>query len=201
MSLTPSLSDGRRLILASTSSFRRELLARLGLPFTVAAPNVDETSRPGENAPALVARLAESKAIAVARQQPAALIIGSDQAAVLDGAMIGKPGDHEQAVAQLQRAAGRTVVFYTGLCLLDSASDQRQIAVEEFRVVFRALTPAMIEAYLQREQPYQCAGSFKSEGLGIALFERLEGADPTSLIGLPLIRLTRMLEAAGVMVL
>ena len=199
--MSPTLPEGRRLILASTSPFRRELLTRLGLPFAVQAPDVDETGQPGETAPALVARLAEAKAAAVARQQPAALIIGSDQAAVLDGAIIGKPGDHQQAVAQLQRASGRTVVFYTGLCLLDSASGQRQIAVEEFRVVFRALTPAMIEAYLQREQPYQCAGSFKSEGLGIALFERLEGADPTSLIGLPLIRLTRMLEAAGVMVL
>jgi septum formation protein len=199
--MSATLSDGRCLILASTSSFRRELLARLALPFTVQAPDVDETGRPGEHAPALVARLAEAKAAAVARQQPAALVIGSDQAAVLDGAIIGKPGNHEGAVVQLQRAAGRTVVFYTGLCLLDSASGHRQIAVEEFRVVFRALTPAMIEAYLQREQPYQCAGSFKSEGLGIALFERLEGADPTSLIGLPLIRLTRMLEAAGVMVL
>ena len=157
--MSPTLPDGRRLILASTSSFRRELLARLGLPFAVAAPNVDETRLPEETAPALVARLAKAK------------------------------------------AAGRTVVFYTGLCLLDSASGHRQVAVEEFRVVFRALTPAMIEAYLQREQPYQCAGSFKSEGLGIALFERLEGADPTSLIGLPLIRLTRMLEATGVMVL
>ena len=199
--MSPTLPDGRRLILASTSSFRRELLARLGLPFAVAAPNVDETRLPEETAPALVARLAKAKAAAVARQQPAALIVGSDQVAVLDDAIIGKPGDHEQAVAQLQRAAGRTVVFYTGLCLLDSASGHRQVAVEEFRVVCRALTPAMIEAYLQREQPYQCAGSFKSEGLGIALFERLEGADPTSLIGLPLIRLTRMLEATGVMVL
>jgi septum formation protein len=199
--MSATLSDGRCLILASTSSFRRELLARLALPFTVQARDVDETGRPGEHAPALVARLAEAKAAAVARQQPAALVIGSDQAAVLDGAIIGKPGNHEGAVVQLQRAAGRTVDFYTGLCLLDSASGHRQIAVEEFRVVFRALTPAMIEAYLQREQPYQCAGSFKSEGLGIALFERLEGADPTSLIGLPLIRLTRMLEAAGVMVL
>ena len=199
MSLT--LPDGRRLILASTSPFRRELLTRLELPFTVAAPNVDETRLPEETAPALVARLAEAKAAAVARQQSVALIIGSDQVAVLDGAIIGKPGDHQRAAAQLQQASGRTVVFHTGLCLLDSASGRRQIAVEEFRVIFRALTPAMIEAYLLRERPYQCAGSFKSEGLGIALFERLEGADPTSLIGLPLIRLTRMLEAAGVAVL
>lgn len=194
-------SDGRRLLLASTSPFRRELLARLGLPFTVQAPAVDETRLPGEAAPALVARLAEQKARAVAQSAPTALIIGSDQVAVLDGDIIGKPGDHPRAVAQLQRASGRTVIFYTGLCLLDSASGQCQVAVEEFRVVFRPLTATMIEAYLQREQPYQCAGSFKSEGLGIALFERLEGDDPTSLIGLPLIRLIRMLEAAGTAVL
>jgi len=198
--MSTTLSDDRRLILASTSPFRRELLTRLGLPFTVQAPAVDETRRPGETAPELVARLAEWKAAAVARTEPAALIIGSDQVAVLDGAIIGKPGDHQRAVAQLQQASGRTVVFYTGLCLLDSASGQRQIAVEEFRVVFRVLTPAMIERYLRREQPYQCAGSFKSEGLGIALFERLVGDDPTSLIGLPLIRLTGMLEAAGMAV-
>lgn len=195
------LADGRRLILASTSPFRRELLARLGLPFSTQAPDIDESHRPGEDAPTLVARLAELKAWTVARHEPGALIIGSDQAAVLDGAIIGKPGDHDRAVAQLQRASGRTVAFYTGLCLLDSASSQCQAAVDVFRVVFRPLTPEMIESYLRRERPYQCAGSFKSEGLGIALFERLEGDDPTSLIGLPLIRLTRLLEAAGVAVL
>jgi septum formation protein len=199
--MSATLPEGRRLILASTSPFRRELLARLGLPFAVRPPEVDETRQPGEEAPALVARLAEWKAQAIARQEPAALVIGSDQAAVLDGEIVGKPGDHEQAAAQLRRASGRTVTFYTGLCLLDSASNQRQVTVEVFQVAFRRLTAEMIEGYLRREQPYQCAGSFKSEGLGIALFERLEGDDPTSLIGLPLIRLTRMLEAAGVAVL
>ena len=199
--MSATLPEGRRLILASTSPFRRELLARLGLPFAVRAPEVDETRQPGEEAPALVARLAEWKAQAIARQEPAALVIGSDQAAVLAGEIVGKPGDHERAVAQLRRASGRTVTFYTGLCLLDSASNQRQVTVEVFQVAFRQLTAEMIEGYLRREQPYQCAGSFKSEGLGIALFERLEGDDPTSLIGLPLIRLTRMLEAAGVAVL
>lgn len=199
--MIPTLPDGRRLILASTSPFRRDLLARLGLPFDVRAPDVEESRLVGEDAPALVARLAELKARAVARREPASLIIGSDQAAVLDGAIIGKPGDHRQATAQLRQASGRTVTFYTGLCLLDSASGQRQLAVESFRVVFRALTPAGIESYLRRERPYHCAGSFKSEGLGIALFDRLEGDDPTSLIGLPLIRLTRMLETAGVAVL
>ncbi len=195
------LPDGRRLILASTSSFRRELLARLGLPFSTQAPDADESRLPGEEAPALAARLAEWKARAVARREPAALIIGSDQVATLDGEIIGKPGDHERAVLQLRRASGRTVIFYTGLCLLDSATGQCQVAVKQFQVAFRPLTAAMIERYLRREQPYQCAGSFKSEGLGIALFERLEGDDPTSLIGLPLIKLTRMLEATGVTVL
>ncbi len=199
--MSETLTNGRRLILASTSPFRRELLLRLGLPFSVQAPEVDETGLPGEEALSLVARLAEWKARAVAESQPGALIIGSDQVAVLDGDMIGKPGDHPRAVAQLQRASGRTVTFYTGLCLLDGVSGPGQVAVEEFRVVFRPLSAALIEAYLQREQPYQCAGSFKSEGLGIVLFERLEGDDPTSLIGLPLIRLTRMLEAVGVAVL
>ena len=196
-----TLPDGRHLILASTSPFRRELLARLELPFDVRAPDTDETPQPGETVAALVARLAERKARAVMHNETSALIIGSDQAATLDGAIIGKPGDHPHAVAQLQRASGRVVIFYTGLCLLDCASGYCQVAVEPFRVVFRTLTAEMIENYLRREQPYHCAGSFKSEGLGIALFERLEGDDPTSLIGLPLIRLTRMLEAIGVMVL
>jgi septum formation protein len=199
--MTMTAPTHRPLILASTSPFRRDLLARLGLPFTVQAPDADETPQPGEDAPALVARLGTHKAQTVARHHPAALIIGSDQAAVLDDQIIGKPGDHERAMAQLRRASGRTVTFYTGLCLLDSASGQQQVAVELFRVVFRTLTEPRIESYLRREQPYQCAGSFKSEGLGIALFERLEGDDPTTLIGLPLIRLTRMLEAAGVAVL
>ena len=193
--------DHRSLILASTSPFRRDLLARLGLPFTVQAPDANETPHPGEDAPTLVARLATDKALAVARDHPEALIVGSDQAAVLDDEIIGKPGDHERAAAQLRRASGRTMTFYTGLCLLDSASGRQQVTVEPFRVVFRTLTESQIEDYLRREQPYHCAGSFKSEGLGIALFERLEGDDPSSLIGLPLIRLTRMLEAAGMAVL
>ena len=196
-----TLPDGRRLILASTSPFRRELLTRLQLPFAVQAPDADETRQSGEPAATLTARLAEMKARAVARGATAALVIGSDQAAELDGEVIGKPGDHLRATAQLRRASGRTVTFFTGLCLLDSANGQCQVAIEPFRVVFRTLTAEMIEGYLRREQPYNCAGSFKSEGLGIALFERLEGDDPTSLIGLPLIRLTRMLEAAGVAVL
>ncbi|MDQ2696800.1 MAG: Maf family nucleotide pyrophosphatase [Pseudomonadota bacterium] len=199
--MTATLPDGRRLILASTSAFRRELLVRLQLPFDTAAPAVDETPRPGEAAIALVTRLAEAKARAVAGQAAGALVIGSDQVAVLDGKIIGKPGGHPQAVAQLTRAAGRTVVFHTGLCLVDSESGRAQRDAVAFRVVFRALTAQAIDNYLRRERPYQCAGSFKSEGLGIALFERLEGDDPTALIGLPLIRLVRMLEAEGVAVL
>lgn len=195
-----TLTNSRRLILASSSPFRRELLARLGLSFEFHAPNTDETRLPEETAPALVARLAVAKARAIADLEPDALIIGSDQVAVLKGAIIGKPGTHEQASAQLRHASGQTVIFYTGLSLLDSAGHQ-QTAVETFQVTFRALTDAMIENYLRREQPYQCAGSFKSEGLGIALFERLTGDDPSSLIGLPLIRLVRMLETAGVSVL
>jgi septum formation protein len=196
-----TLSDGRHLVLASTSPFRRELLARLGLPFTMRAPEGDETRLPGENASDLAMRLAEQKARSLAGGDRTALIIGADQTAVVDGAIIGKPGNHERAVAQLRRASGQTMTFYTGLCLLDSASGQPRVAVETFRVMFRTLTTDQIERYLQREQPYACAGSFKSEGLGIALFERLDGDDPTSLIGLPLIRLTQMLEAAGVTVL
>lgn len=199
--MSSALSNNRRLVLASTSPFRQALLARLGLPFEVCPPAVEETFLPDESAPALVARLAEAKARAVAAQQPNALIVGSDQVAVLANEIIGKPADHPRAVAQLQRASGQTVTFYTGLCLLDSQSNQQQLGVESFAVTFRALTAEMIENYLHREQPYQCAGSFKSEGLGIALFERLVGDDPTSLIGLPLIRLTRMLEAAGMAVL
>lgn len=199
--MTQPLADGRRLILASGSPFRRELLARLQMPFAARTPELDETARPGEDAASLVTRLAEAKARAVAAREANALVIGSDQVAVLDGEILGKPGDHARAAAQLTRASGQTVVFHTGLCLLDGTSGRKQLAVVPFRVVFRTLTPERIEHYLRREQPYQCAGSFKSEGLGIALFERLEGDDPTGLIGLPLIRLVGMLEAEGVEVL
>ena len=199
--MPPTLSDGRRLILASTSPFRRQLLARLELPFETRAPEVDEHFRPGEDAATLTARLAEAKARAVAAREASALVIGSDQVAVLGGGILGKPGAHDRAVAQLSKAAGKTVDFLTGLCLMDSLSGRIQRGVIPFRVVFRPLSAQQIENYLRREKPYQCAGSFKSEGLGIALFERLEGADPTSLIGLPLIRLIQMLEAEGVTIL
>ena len=201
LTMNQRLADGRRLLLASTSLFRRELLARLALPFAAVAPDIDETPLPDEKASALVARLAGEKARAVARQEPEALVIGADQVAVLDQLILGKPVTHERAVQQLTRASGKMATFFTGLCLLDSASGRRQTAVVPFQVKFRQLHLQQIENYLRREQPYQCAGSFKSEGLGIALFDRLEGEDPTSLVGLPLIRLTRMLEAEGISVL
>ncbi len=187
----------QQLVLASTSPYRKELLQRLDLEFTTAAPNVDETHRPAETAEHLVRRLAEEKARAVAQKFPDALIIGSDQVAVIGIEILTKPGTHENAVSQLQRCSGQSVTFFTGLCLLNARTGQTQIEVVPFRVHFRALNAAQIENYLRREQPYNCAGSFKSEGLGIALFERLEGDDPATLIGLPLIRLTRMLENAG----
>jgi len=185
------------LVLASTSPFRRALLERLGLPFTTAAPEVDETRRPEEPPQVLVLRLAESKARAVAPEHPGALIIGSDQVACIDGQVIGKPGGRDAASAQLQRASGKTLMFHTGLCLLNSATGRAQTLVEPFQVHFRPLTLERINGYLDREQPYNCAGSFKSEGLGIALFERLEGEDPSALIGLPLIRLVTLLESEG----
>ncbi len=187
------------LVLASTSPYRRALLARLGLAFDATTPQVDETRHPDEPPQALVLRLAEAKARAVAPRFRHALIIGSDQVACLDGQILGKPHDRTTAIHQLQAASGRSVLFQTGLCLLNAATGQAQTLVEPFRVHFRTLTRQQIENYLDHEQPYDCAGSFKSEGLGIALFERLEGDDPNALIGLPLIRLVTMLEAAGVL--
>ncbi len=191
----------RTLVLASTSPFRKELLSRLGLPFTTASPEVDESPLDGEAPDALVQRLALKKAQAVAGQFPNALIIGSDQVAAIDERILGKPGDHERAVEQLSAAAGRRVTFYTGLCLLNSTSGDSQLICEPFHVHFRPLDAVAIDDYLKREQPYNCAGSFKSEGLGITLFEKLEGSDPNALIGLPLIRLVGMLEEEGVAVI
>ncbi len=185
------------LVLASSSPYRRALLERLGLPFSTASPDVDETPRPNEATQVLVLRLAEAKARAIACDHPNALIIGSDQVACIDDEILGKPGDRARAIAQLQRASGRTLVFQTGLCLLNTSSAQAQTLVEPFRVHFRMLSPRQIEGYVDRERPFDCAGSFKSEGLGIALFERLEGDDPNTLIGLPLIRLIAMLESQG----
>lgn len=189
------------LVLGSTSPFRREVLQKLGLPFATAAPDIDESAKDNETPEQLVARLAEAKARAVGKDFPNALIIGSDQVAVNKGEILGKPHTHERAIEQLQNASGKTVRFLTGLCLYNSATDHAQCEVVPFDVVFRKLTQEQIENYLKREQPYKCAGSFKSEALGIALFERLEGEDPNTLIGLPLIRLVRMLENEGVQVL
>lgn len=191
----------RPLILASTSPYRRELLQRLGLPFAVANPQTDETRLPGEAPEALALRLSEAKARAVAASHPDALIIGSDQVAVMDGQVFGKPGTHPRAVAQLQALSGKTVNFYTGLCLLDAASGNVQLRGIPTLVTFRTLSDAEIENYLQREQPYNCAGAAKSEGLGIALLRKLEGEDPNALIGLPLIALCDMLRNAGVDIL
>jgi septum formation protein len=189
------------LILASTSPYRKSLLAKLGLAFEVVAPHVDETAQDRESPEQLVARLAEAKAKAVARNFPAALIIGSDQVAVVDGQIVGKPHTHEKAAMQLKRAAGKRIAFLTGVCLYNSKSGRSQTDVVPFYVVLRPLTDLQIQHYLQQEQPYDCAGGFKAEGLGIALFERLEGTDPNTLIGLPLIRLIQMLENEGVCVI
>ncbi|MBF0153753.1 MAG: septum formation inhibitor Maf [Magnetococcales bacterium] len=185
------------LVLASTSPFRRQLLERLGVPFVVCAPEVDETPLPGESPSTLVRRLAEAKARAAAPHHPDSLIIGSDQVAGIDGAVLGKPGTHARAVAQLQSASGRRVDFVTGVCLLNSSTGCVQTDVIPFHVHFRPLDPSRIERYLLRERPYHCAGSFRAEGLGIALFQRLEGDDITALIGLPLIRLVTMLAEEG----
>ncbi len=183
-----------KLILASSSPFRRELLARLMLPFEVVIPDVDETPRQHESPQALVERLAILKAQTVASKQSDALVIGSVQVAVHDGEIVGKPHTHERAVTQLKTASGKTVMLYTGLALVNSSSGRVQSEVVPFGVTFRILTDAQIETYLRKEQPYHCAGSVKSEGLGVALLERFDGEDPATLIGLPLIRLIRMLE-------
>ena len=190
------------LILASTSRYRAELLARLGLPFETAAPDVDETPLPGEPADKLVARLSLAKARAVAaRADKGSLVIGSDQVAVLDGTILGKPGTEANAKDQLARLSGRTVRFLTGLCLFNTATGTHQVRVVETPVRFRKLSAAAIADYVQREQPLDCAGSFKSEGLGIALFETIGGTDPNALIGLPLIELCTLLADQGVAIL
>lgn len=189
------------IVLASSSPYRRALLERLGLPFSAASPDINETPCAGETAAALVQRLARAKAAALAEAFPRHLIIGSDQVACLDDDILGKPGNRENAQRQLRAASGRRVEFLTGLCVLDSASGISHSVVEPFSVVFRQLSDTAIDHYLEREQPFDCAGSFKSEGLGIALFERLQGDDPNALIGLPLIRLVDLLSRFGVAVL
>ena len=187
------------LILASISRYRRELLERLRLPFTVQAPDTDETPLLGELPAALACRLALAKAQAVAQQHPSAVVIGSDQVADLDGVPIGKPGTHERAFAQLRSMRGRTVVFQTAVAVVCVASGFAEQALAAVRVQFRELSDEEIENYLQAEQPYDCAGSAKSEGLGISLLAAIESDDPTALIGLPLIRTCELLRRAGMM--
>ena len=191
-------SNPRPLILGSTSRYRYELLSRLRIPFDVVAPDVDETPLAGESPLALASRLALAKAHAVAKLHPDAVVIGSDQVADLNGEPLGKPGNHARAVQQLQRMSGQTVVFQTAVAVVCHATSFEQMEVAAVRVRFRDLSDAEIEAYLQAEQPYDCAGSAKSEGLGIALLDAIDNDDPTALIGLPLIRTCRMLRDAGI---
>lgn len=196
MMASTSAAD-RPLVLGSTSRYRRELLGRLGLAFQVEAPQVDETPRPGEAPAALARRLALAKARDVAARHPEAVVIGSDQVADLDGEPLGKPGTHERATAQLRRMSGHTVIFHTALAVVCQASgfEQQDLAAVEVR--FRTLGDEEIERYLRAEQPYDCAGSAKSEGLGIALLDAIVSDDPTALVGLPLIRTARLLRTAG----
>lgn len=189
------------LILASTSPFRRNLLTGLNLKFQTCKPKIDESIRDGEPAEILAERLSVTKARAAREHFSHGLVIGSDQVCVIDDEIYGKPGNHDNAMKQLQHASGRSMRFLTGLCLYDIERDRHQSLVEPFEVVLRKLTDQQIDYYLETEQPYQCAGSFKSEGLGIALFETLRGNDPSSLIGLPLIQLVRLLGNQGVDVL
>ena len=191
----------RALVLGSTSRYRRELLQRLQLPFEVAAPDVDETPQAGEAPAALARRLALAKAHAVAAKFPDAVVIGSDQVADLDGEPIGKPGSHDKATAQLRRMRGHTVIFQTAVAVVCHATGFEQLDLAPVRVKFRQLTDAEIESYLQAEQPYDCAGSARSEGLGIALLDAIDSDDPSALVGLPLIRTCRMIRAAGIKVI
>jgi septum formation protein len=194
-------NEPRPLVLASTSRYRRGLLERLGLPFTVAAPDVDEAALPGETAAATALRLAGAKARAVAAGLADALVIGSDQVADCAGTHVGKPGNRANALAQLTALSGQTVVFHTGVAVIDARSGRCHLERVDVASTFRTLTHAEIVAYVDREQPFDCAGSVKSEGLGIVLFERIVSDDPTALIGLPLMALTRLLRAEGVEVL
>lgn len=193
----PVHPDSRTLLLASSSPYRRALLERFGWAFSAQAPDIDERPLAHESPHDLVSRLALAKARALIQQHPHALVIGSDQVAVLDGQPLGKPGTEQRAIAQLEAASGRTVQFLTGLCLLDAASGAYELEVVSTEVRFRTLDVHTIRNYVRREQPLDCAGSFKCEGLGIALFEAISSADPTALIGLPLIALRAMLGRAG----
>ena len=191
----------KTLVLGSTSVFRKAILEKLNLPFQCASPDIDESALVNETPQALVERLAIEKAKAVSVNFSDALIIGSDQVAVYDGEIIGKPHTHENAVKQLNKFSGQTITFYSGLCVLNSYTDEVTSLVEPFTVHFNTLSHNDIEQYLKTEQPYNCAGSFKSEGLGICLFKKLQGDDPNTLIGLPLIQLVKLLKIHGVDVL
>jgi septum formation protein len=195
---TGASAQTRQLILGSTSRYRRELLARLNTPFTVVGPDVDETPAVNEAPRVLALRLALAKARAVAALHPEAVVIGSDQVADLNGMPLGKPGNHERAVLQLQRMRGQTVVFQTAVAVVCAATQFEEVDLAAVKVRFRDLSDAEIESYLRSEQPYDCAGSAKSEGLGIALLASIENDDPTALVGLPLIRTCRMLRATGI---
>ena len=198
----PSLpSSGRPLILGSTSRYRKELLTRLRIPFETAAPDVDETPHSNESPKDLALRLALAKARAVALKYPEAVVIGSDQVADLDGTPLGKPGNHTNAILQLQRMRGKTVIFQTALSVVCIATGYERTDLAEVKVKFRNLSDAEIETYLRSEEPYDCAGSAKSEGLGIALLDAIDNDDPTALIGLPLIRTCQLLREAGVKLL
>lgn len=190
----------KRIILASSSPYRKELLLRLQLPFEVVVPNIDESPYPDEKPEATALRLAEQKAQYIARNLPEAIVIGSDQVATLNGIQIGKPGNHQNALAQLQMMRGRRVIFHTALCVYHNCSPSPVIQIENIQteVTFRDLPDDELDAYLRIEQPYDCAGSAKNEGLGIAIIERIESSDPTALTGLPLIALTTMLRKIGV---
>ncbi|MES2351961.1 MAG: Maf-like protein [Pseudomonadota bacterium] len=186
------------LVLASGSAYRKELLSRLQLPFEVAVPDIDETPLAGESPSATALRLAREKAAAVAAKMPGYIVIGSDQVATLGGEQIGKPGNHANALAQLQKMRGREVIFHTALCVFDGRNGQAQVEDIRTTVTFRDLPDAELDAYLRIEQPYDCAGSAKNEALGIAILERIDSSDPTALTGLPLIALTGMLRRIGV---
>ncbi len=201
MSIFPSETFARPVVLGSTSRYRRELLERLRVPFSVSAPDVDETPAAGESPRDLALRLALAKAKAVAAKHPDAVVIGSDQVADLGGQPLGKPGEHARAVQQLRQMRGQTVIFQTALAVVCLASGFEAVDLAEVKVVFRDLSDDEIENYLQAEKPYDCAGSAKSEGLGIALLESIDNDDPTALVGLPLIRTARLLRQAGVKLL
>jgi septum formation protein len=199
--MNPLRSSPCPLVLASGSRYRKELLAKLGIPFQTFSPSIEETAKPGETPEHLSVRLAEEKARAVAERFPDHLIIGSDQVAMLGKNQLTKPGCHSKAVAQLQAASGQSVEFFTSVCLMNSATGESSFDIDRTVVHFRRLTELQIERYVSKERPFDCAGGFKSESLGIALFEKLETGDPNALVGLPLIKLTRLLEKSGVEIL